>query len=446
VNSRQGRSLLAAAVALAVLAGIAVPAVGANDLAGAVEGIAARSVDEAPAEIRAYWTPARMRAAAPAAVEPAEGAVPAAALADPGTPTYVQPSAPGEATSPRLRGGDVAMRATDVSSESAGFPRRVHGKVFLTLGGEDYACSGTVVNSFSHTVVWTAAHCVNGADIGLGFAENWMFVPGYRDGQRPYGTWTASKLLAPSQWRDAANVRYDIGAALLARDGEGRGIEDVVGSQGIAFNQSRNQNFEALGYPAGDMLPLLPPNFDGERLWSCRSPRTANDNPSGGAGPQTMEIECDMTAGSSGGSWVIRDAFVNSVTSYGYQLDANHLYGPYQGSVAEDLYRAASGPKLRCAGRAATNVGGPGSDDFDGGGGRDGFLLRGGDDRAAGAAKADAACGGGGGDRLSGAGGADVLRGGAGADTLVGGPGRDVCDGGPGRDRALGCERKRRIP
>jgi Ca2+-binding RTX toxin-like protein len=153
-----------------------------------------------------------------------------------------------------------------------------------------------------------------------------------------------------------------------------------------------------------------------------------------------------MTGGSSGGGWVIQGSIVNSVTSYGYQTDLEHLYGPYQGTVAEDLYETARGPRLACARVAVTNLGTAGADDYAGGGGRQGFQLRAGDDRASGGLKGDSACGGAGGDRLGGGGGGDVLRGGRGDDTLIGGPGRDLCDGGPGRDRAVGCERKRRIP
>jgi hypothetical protein len=59
-----------------------------------------------------------------------------------------------------------------------------------------------------------------------------------------------------------------------------------------------------------------------------------------------MRISCDMTAGASGGGWVVwRDGrgYVVSVTSYGYTNDRAHLYGPYQGDAALGLYRAAGG-------------------------------------------------------------------------------------------------------
>ena len=40
-------------------------------------------------------------------------------------------------------------------------PTSTHGKVFFTLGGNDYVCSGTALLSGNKSVVWTAGHCVN---------------------------------------------------------------------------------------------------------------------------------------------------------------------------------------------------------------------------------------------------------------------------------------------
>ena len=383
-----------------------------------------------PALVRDYWTPARMRAAVPADLSLAARGRPAAAgVESRGRPSSIPPA-----------------RASDVSFDSATNPRRLHGKVFFSLGSGNFVCSGTLVTSNSRSLVWTAGHCVHGADIGAGFATNWAFVPGYRDGIAPYGTWPARTLFSSPGWIAEANVRYDLGAAVLTRDPQGKGLEDLLGARGISFNQPRTQTFDILGYPAEDAnTMLLPPNFDGERLWLCESPRTADDTPAG-PGPETMEVACDMTGGSSGGGWVIGDQFVNSVTSYGYEFDFGHLYGPYQGTVAEQLYETASGPRRLCAGLAATNVGTGLPNAFTGTEGNDVFRLVGGDDGAAGGAGNDAACGGGGADSLLGAEGADRLRGGGGDDILRGGPGRDECFGGPGDDRAFGCEIRRGLP
>jgi hypothetical protein len=448
VLSAGQRAWQAALTATAVLA--AVCGLAAAPTAASLES---RAVAERPVEIRDYWTRQRMRAAIPAGRRLSRHPPASSPRALPrGSPTYVPGTPPsGGAAAARLRPGLVtspAVRraAIDVSADSAAFPRRVHGKVFLTLGDTDYFCSATVVSSAAHTVVWTAGHCVHGADIGLGFASNWMFVPAYRDGQAPYGSWTAIELITTDGWQSGANLRLDIGAALLARDPQGRGVQDVLGALGIAFHQPRNKIFDAYGYPAIDQNTVLfPPNFNGERLFRCRSPLTANDRPPG-SGPETMEIDCDMTAGASGGGWVIADQFVNSVTSYGYSFNPHDLYGPYFGSVAEDLYRRASGPPLRCAGEAVTNLGGPGGDNFSGGFGTDAFRLERGPDEARGQAGRDVACGGGGDDRLRGGADRDVLRGQGGDDLLVGGPGRDVCVGGSGHDAARSCDVRRDIP
>ena len=69
-----------------------------------------------------------------------------------------------------------------------------HGKVFFTDSGVNYVCSGTALTSGNKSVVWTAGHCVNE---GPGaYYTNWAFVPAYKDGARPYGTWAARDAAA----------------------------------------------------------------------------------------------------------------------------------------------------------------------------------------------------------------------------------------------------------
>jgi Trypsin-like peptidase domain/RTX calcium-binding nonapeptide repeat (4 copies) len=391
--------------------------------ASASASVVTAKAERSATGVRAYWTPQRMRAATPLELSIGPG----------GRLERATPAA--------------SSRATDVSAASASFPDRVHGKVFFTLAGGsepgDYVCSGTVVASGSHSLVWTAGHCVDDAETGGGFASDWSFVPGYHAGSAPYGEWPAKTLATTSGWRSGANVRVDFGAATVARDPAGRGIEDIVGARKIAFGQPRTDPITAFGYPAEPTL--FEPLFDGERLYSCDSPITGSDTPPG-AGPDTVQIDCDMSGGSSGGGWVDADGAVVGLTSYGYATDLDHLYGPYFGPAAKDLYEQASGPQLLCAGAAITDLGSSGSDDLTGAGGADGFRLAGGADRATGADGDDSACGGAGNDRLAGDAGDDVLRGGPGRDVLIGGPGHDVCVGGPGRDRASGCEQVRGIP
>ena len=289
------RAGLVAALLLGTLAVIAAPPAHA-----AKRPVAKHSVGGAQATLD-YWTAERMRNAIPAE---------------------------------RARGGSStkAKRAAFSSYEYPGsyttYPASTHGKVFFTLGGVNYVCSGTALNSSNRSVVWTASHCVNE---GPGaYATNWAFVPAYRDGSRPFGTWTARALVTSSAWASQGDISYDVAGAVMNTSG-GSALTDVVGGRGIAFNYNRNQFFTSFGYPAA-------PPFSGGRLWVCESQLQTSDPTTS---PQTMGIGCDMTGGSSGGGWVVGGS-VYSVNSYGYRNQRNVMYGPYQGSVAQSVYNTAS--------------------------------------------------------------------------------------------------------
>jgi hypothetical protein len=248
-----------------------------------------------------YWTAERMRNAIP--VERARGASPKA-----------KPTA--------------AFSSYEYPGSYTTYPASTHGKVFFTLGGVNYVCSGTALSSSNRSVVWTAGHCVNE---GPGaYATNWAFVPAYRDGSRPFGTWTARTLVTSSAWASQGDISYDVAGAVMNTSG-GSALTDVVGGRGIAFNYNRNQFFTSFGYPAA-------PPFNGQRLWVCESNLLTSDPTTS---PQTMGIGCDMTGGSSGGGWVVGGS-VYSVNSYGYRNQKNVMYGPYQGSVAQSVYNTAS--------------------------------------------------------------------------------------------------------
>ena len=72
------------------------------------------------------------------------------------------------------------------------------GRIFFTLGGADYVCSGALVGRRRDPdVVLTAAHCVSdgpGRGRATQWATNWVFVPGFTDGRLPYGEYTARRL------------------------------------------------------------------------------------------------------------------------------------------------------------------------------------------------------------------------------------------------------------
>ena len=238
----------------------------------------------------------------------------------------------GEVPSAPPSAGRELFRATEVADTTA-FPARTHGKVFFSLGSADYVCSGTVVAAAADGVAFTAGHCVN--DPGVGWAANWAFVPGYRNGTAPFGVFAAKNLWASSAWIQAENRNYDLGAAVLATNGSGQTAEAAVGARGIAFNQDKYQHYTSWGYPAA-------PPFTGGLLYTCTSDWVMDDPYPTDAAPP-MGINCDMTGGSSGGAWVIGDQYVNSVNSFGYSSYPGIMFGPYFGEVARSLYLAVCG-------------------------------------------------------------------------------------------------------
>jgi hypothetical protein len=273
-------------------------------LAGPAEArVEQKTVSQSASSIKRYWTAERMESA-----KPAEKQFGGAAA--------------------RAENAALPWTSEEITTPYTQAPTSTHGKVFFTLGGNDYVCSGTALLSGNKSVVWTAGHCVNE---GPGaFATNWQFVPAYKDGSAPLGVYTAQDLYAPTAWANSGDFSYDLGAAVVGPAG-GTALTDRVGGRGIAFNYSRSQNFQSYGYPAA-------PPFTGERLWRCNSPLQTQDT---SANPATNGIGCDMTGGSSGGGWIVGSS-VYSVNSYGYDNQPDVMYGPYQGSVAQSLYNAAS--------------------------------------------------------------------------------------------------------
>jgi hypothetical protein len=267
--------------------------------AQAAQTAATHAVSQSKAEVVNYWTAERMRNAVP--LDKVKGAA---------------------GKKPRL--------AYPFTRYEPATYNPAHGKVFFSDGAANYVCSGTALTSGNESVVWTAGHCVNE---GPGaYFTNWAFVPAYKDGARPYGTWAARTLLTTAPWRNNGDFGSDEGAAVVSPNAAGQTLTDVVGSRGIGFNRPAEQTYLAHGYPAASP-------FTGGRMFICQAALGLRDT---SADPPTMGIGCDMTGGSSGGGWVVGND-VLSVTSYGYGNLRNVLFGPYQGDVAQQLYTSASG-------------------------------------------------------------------------------------------------------
>lgn len=280
--------------------------------------LAADTAAEAKA-VAAKWTPEAMRDAIPLdrllpAVNPAKLAGDVLA----GAPQVVpgaEPMAFPSGGSAWTGGGKVVTTA---------------GRVFFTYQGRQASCSGNAVTSGNKSTVITAGHCVK---LDGAFHTNWAFVPGYNNGNAPFGTWTARATMATPQWVASEDINYDVGAAVV-NTLNGQSLTDVVGAQGVAFNQARGQAMYAFGWPAA--AP-----YNGSQMIYC-SGTTFNAFLSNGIG-----MTCNMTGGSSGGPWFLSfseaagTGTLNSVNSYKINFFPNWMFGPYFGADAQNLYNTA---------------------------------------------------------------------------------------------------------
>jgi len=133
---------VAATIGALMMAAGLTPAAGAsgdgngNPPDHAVERHAAATTKAQQARVIDYWTPARMRDAIPRDAK-------------------ISPKAKGG----KPGGGGGAANAVQVPVDSR------EGKVFFTMGGSNYVCSGTATTSSNADVVTTAGHCLNEAPV-----------------------------------------------------------------------------------------------------------------------------------------------------------------------------------------------------------------------------------------------------------------------------------------
>ena len=185
---------------------------------------------------------------------------PASAAAGASRP-YAQP--PDQETNPAL---DTA------------YPQRLHGILFISFGSQNGSCSATVVSSRNRSVILTAGHCVVQPAIEGGvsppiWAGNVMFVPGYRNGARPLGTYVGAKLarvVRVGRFRRPHRRRRGDHSAPRWPASRSRTRSARAGSASTDPFDTYKKNktrFQVFGYPAQPSA-----FYDGERLILCDSP------------------------------------------------------------------------------------------------------------------------------------------------------------------------------
>jgi hypothetical protein len=91
--------------------------------------------------------------------------------------------------------------------------RAIHGKLFFTLSGGNYVCSGSVIG---RSTVATAGHCISD---GAGtFATNFMFCPSWsQTGEFPgRGCWSWAQASTSSNWHTGGDPDYDYACIVTA--------------------------------------------------------------------------------------------------------------------------------------------------------------------------------------------------------------------------------------
>lgn len=215
---------------------------------------------------------------------------------------------------------------------STGLAGSAVGQLFGTEDGQDGACTATVVASRIGSVLATAGHCVylNGQ-----WAQDIQFVPG-RDGRRaPYGRWKVAEVAVDQRWATGEDWTHDVAFLRLEPQG-GRTVSQVAGTQGISFSLPTEQpGVTLLGYPGE--AP-----YDGTTLRRCATPTADVDDPSGAT---SWGLECEMTAGFSGGP-MLTDldptsgaGYVIGVGSH-YRLSSNARWAARLDEAALALYRS----------------------------------------------------------------------------------------------------------
>ncbi|MDH2389104.1 peptidase [Streptomyces sp. HNM0663] len=320
------------AVAGALLAGaLSATAAGAAPAEASAPGVASFTQKQTQRQAQDFWTPERMRNAAPLDALVLDGDA-LRALKTPKAPraqaetTAVPPTAPASRTF-----GPAAFPQAGGPWNGGGALVKTSGRVFFTFQGRTASCSGNSVTSANGSTVITAGHCVKYQGT---WHTDWIFVPAYDNGQAPYGQWAATQTLAIDQWASSENINYDVGAAVVAPL-NGKTLAETVGAQGLEFNAGYNKRMYAFGFPAADP-------YDGSKLIYC-SGNSSKD----WLFSQDHSLGCNMTGGSSGGPWFTSfdeatgTGLQTSVNSFGYVFLPNRMFGPYFGDEAKALYDKA---------------------------------------------------------------------------------------------------------
>jgi len=187
----------------------------------------------------------------------------------------------------------TSARLVPLSADQA-YPYSTVGKLFFTIPGNgDFYCSAAVIRS---RLIATAGQCVHSGTASPGFFTNFEFIPAFRDGVAPFGTWEWEFAIVSTTWSGGGGKLPNAADYALIELGDEtfggvlRKIGDIVGFLGFQTLKLRPNHAHLLGYPS---------NFDsGNKVHQV----TAKDFKAGKN--NNAEYGSDMRSGSGGGPLV----------------------------------------------------------------------------------------------------------------------------------------------
>jgi len=178
------------------------------------------------------------------------------------------------------------------------------GALFTTSAGKlgQHFCTASVINSPNGDLAITAAHCMAGVS---GTVD---FVPGYDNGNTPYGVWTVTKVYVDQAWSSSSSPDDDFAFLRIGQPGSSVPIEDETGAEQLVTGApASRQLVQVIGYPNTSNEPVTCQNW-------IREPMT-----------DQLEFDCGgYTDGTSGGPFLSQ---VNQATGQGLVIG---VIGGYQ--------------------------------------------------------------------------------------------------------------------
>lgn len=296
-RSRSIGLAVAALGVIAVAAGILWPGLQGRDGAafaqptGGVIPIPGADADAAGT----YWSShlSRTASAGTAQAPLASGSVWDGLSAGPGLPS---PSG----TSAAAAAGGSPMSVSDplAGSPFTGVPQigALFGTTDGSIDGQGHYCTGSVVNSPQGDVIVTAAHCVYDSS---GVYTDIAFVPGYHDGQDPYGVWIPSAVVVAPQWASDSDPDYDVAFVIVHEQGSATKIQDVVGGDQLSLGPAYAGLTQVVGYPQSTEQPITCTNYT--KQFSDPSLTAAQ-----------MEFDCASFPGGTSGSPFLQGVNANT--------------------------------------------------------------------------------------------------------------------------------------